>query len=36
MQEVTEIASAILGYFETLALIEKKTNCLDKSKSYEK
>lgn len=30
MQEVAEIASALLGYFETLALIEKKTNSVKK------
>ncbi len=36
MQEVLEIANAILGYFETLAQIEKKTSCLNKSKPYGK
>lgn len=35
-QEVLEIANAILGYFETLAQIEKKTSYLNKSKSYGK
>lgn len=30
MQEVLEIANAILGYFETLAQIEKKTGCVKK------
>ena len=30
MQEVLEIATAILGYFETLALIDKKTSSVKK------
>ncbi len=36
IQEVLEIANAILGYFETLAQIEKKTSYLNKSKPYGK
>lgn len=30
MREVTEMGVALLGYFETLALIEKKTNSVKK------
>ena len=36
MQEVTKMGVALLGYFETLAQIEKKTSCINKSKPYGK
>lgn len=30
MQEVLEVATALLGYVETLAQIDQKTNCVKK------